>query len=355
MKKVLIIGGTGSWGQELTRQILNNYDVEKIVIYSRGEHKQVDMSRKFNDSRLKFVIGDIRDKSQLKLASMDIDYMFHLAALKHVPVCERNPVETIKTNIEGTQFATEVAIENRIKTFILVSTDKAVDPMNVYGVSKSMAEKIVVSANLKTFNTKFVCIRGGNVLGTTGSVVPLFKEQILKANEITITDDRMTRYLMRLEDAISLLFTAMIDSKGGEVFVMKMPSIHVSDISKLMIKELGNDKTQIKQIGIRPGEKMHEVLVSRYEASRSFEYGDYFVILPTIDINQLYAKWNIKDYLTEEYNSLNNRFLSEDELKENLQKDGWLEKISVKELEKYSKDELLNYFKLENWSRNNQI
>ena len=246
MKKILIIGGTGSWGQELTRQILEKNSIKEIRIYSRGEHKQVEMARKFNDKRLTFIIGDIRDKKRLKYSAENVDHIFHLAALKHVPVCEHNPEETIQTNIIGTLNAVEVAIENKVKTFVLVSTDKAVDPINVYGVSKSMAEKIVVNANLKFNGTKFVCIRGGNVIGTNGSVVPLFKNQILKANEITITDKQMTRYFMRLQEAIGLIFKAVEDSIGGEIFVMKMPSIKITSLAALMIKELGNKSTKIK-------------------------------------------------------------------------------------------------------------
>lgn len=213
MKKVLIIGGTGSWGQELARQLLEKHQVEELRIFSRGEHQQVEMARKFNDDRIKFIIGDIRDKSSIYFASKGIDYIFHLAALKHVPVCENNPEETIKTNIQGTLNAVEVAIENEIKTFVLVSTDKAVDPINVYGVSKAMAEKIVVNSNLKSTKTKFVCIRGGNVLGTSGSVVPLFKKQIQSTNSVTVTVNEMTRYLMTLKDAISLLFNAVDNSR----------------------------------------------------------------------------------------------------------------------------------------------
>lgn len=351
MKKILIIGGTGSWGQELTRQILENNSIKEIRIYSRGEHKQVEMARKYNDKRLTFIIGDIRDKKRLRYSAENVDHIFHLAALKHVPVCEHNPAETIQTNIIGTQNAVEVAIENKVKTFVLVSTDKAVDPINVYGVSKSMAEKIVVNANLKFNGTKFVCIRGGNVIGTNGSVVPLFKNQILKANEITITDKLMTRYFMRLQDAIGLIFKAVDDSIGGEIFVMKMPSIKITGLASLMIKELGNKSTKIKHIGIRPGEKIHEVLVSRYEAVRAFEHGNYFVILPNIDMHDLYHKNIGKTFLKNEYNSQKNRYLTQLELKSILELDGWLDGKNLKLLEDYSKDQLLEYFKRENWQQ----
>lgn len=351
MKKILIIGGTGSWGQELTRQVLERNSVNEIRIFSRGEHKQVEMARKFNNRRLNFIIGDVRDKKRLKYSAEGVDHIFHLAALKHVPVCEHTPDETVQTNIAGTLNAVEVARENKVKTYIFVSTDKAVDPINVYGVSKSMAEKIVVNSNLKSTGTKFVCIRGGNVIGTNGSVVPLFKNQILRANEITITDKRMTRYFMRLQEAIGLIFKAVDDSIGGEIFVMKMPSVKITRLAALMIKELGNSSTKIKHIGIRPGEKIHEVLVSRYEAGRAFEHGNYFVILPNFDIHGLYKKYSKKTFLNIEYNSKKNKYLTQAELKSILELDGWLDGKNLKLLEDYSKEQLLEYFKRENWQR----
>lgn len=351
MKKILIIGGTGSWGQELTKQMLINYpSISEIGIYSRGEHKQVEMARKFNNEKLKFVVGDIRDKNSLLHATKGIDHLFHLAALKHVPVCETNPVETVKTNIQGTINAVEAAVENEIPNFILISTDKAVNPINVYGVSKSMAEKIVVNANLLSENTKFVCVRAGNVLGSSGSVVPLFKKQIQKANEITITEPEMTRYLICLSEAISLIFVATIESIGGEIFVLRMPSIRIINLAKLMIKKLGNKNTRIKKIGIRPGEKLNEVLVSKYEANRAFEYGQYYVILPNININNIYKKWDRPSFLMKEYNSKENYMLNNEELAEILEKEGWLNDKITQNLENYSKEELIDYFKRENWT-----
>lgn len=347
-QKILVIGGTGSWGQELVRQILERYSPKKIIIYTRGEHKQVDMMRKFNDKRLEFVIGDIRDLRNLMFVGKDVDYIFHLAALKHVPICEKNPEETVKTNILGTQNVVSVALENKVKKCILVSTDKAVDPVNTYGVSKSMAEKIIINANLKSKDTKFVCIRAGNVLGTKGSVVPLFKEQIKKVNKITLTDDKMTRYMMRLTEAIALIFKAVKDSDGGEIFVTKMPSIRTIDLAKVMIKELGDKKTEIINIGIRPGEKIDEVLVSRYEADRSFEYGNYYVILPTVNMNRLHEKWKGKT-IEEEYNSRDNHLLSEKEIIELLKSEGWLSDTAIINPEGYTKEELIDFFKRERW------
>jgi FlaA1/EpsC-like NDP-sugar epimerase len=285
----------------------------------------------------------------LKQAATGVDTIFHLAALKHVPVCERNPEEAIKTNIQGTLNAVEAALECGVEKLVLVSTDKAVDPINVYGVSKSMAEKIVINSNLRTDRTVFVCIRGGNVLGTQGSVVPLFKEQIVRANEITITDSAMTRYLMRLEEAISLIFKAADEAKGGEIFVMKMPSTRVTDLAEVMIRNLGNADTRIRTIGIRPGEKLHEALVARHEATRTFEYGLYYVILPTMDVRNVYSKWNRSDFLNREYTSLDNRFLTFEDLQDILHKDGWLNRVPVRDLLNFTKEELLDFFKKEGW------
>ena len=195
---VLVTGGTGSWGNELISQLLEKYSPKEIRIYSRGEHKQVEMRAKYkNDSRLRFIIGDVRDKNILSLSMKNVDYVFHLAALKHVPVCEENTWEAVLTNIYGTQNVIEAAIENDVKKVIDISTDKAVDPFNHYGVTKANSEKMITNASFNYITeTKFVCIRGGNVLGTNGSVIPLFKNQILSENKITVTDPAMTRYLM---------------------------------------------------------------------------------------------------------------------------------------------------------------
>jgi UDP-N-acetylglucosamine 4,6-dehydratase/5-epimerase len=351
MKRILIVGGSGSWGQELTRQLLQREPETEITVYSRGEHRQVSMHVMFNDPRLKFVIGDIRDADSLKRAARGMDTIFHLAALKHVPVCERNPEEAIKTNIAGTLNAVNVALEQEVGRFVLVSTDKAVDPINVYGVSKSMAEKVVINANLQSEGTIFVCIRGGNVLGTQGSVVPLFKEQILRANEITITDPAMTRYLMRLEEAISLIFKASSEAIGGEIFVMKMPSARITDLADVMIKNLGNRETRVRSIGIRPGEKLHEALVSRNEGARAVEHGQYYVILPTMDIRNVYAKWDGTPFLDREYSSSANQFLSQGDLEVLLEKDGWFNDVRQKWLDDFSEEDLLSFFKKEGWNR----
>lgn len=355
---ILITGGSGSWGNELTDQLLAKCNPKQIRIYSRGEHKQVEMKRKFQDDKIKYYIGDVRDKDRLRIAMNEVDYVFHLAALKHVPVCEENPWEAVQTNIIGTQNIIEAAIENKVKKVVDVSTDKAVDPFNLYGATKACGEKLIVAANLIDA-TRFVCIRGGNVIGTNGSVIPLFKEQLHKLNEITITDERMSRFLMRVEEAIILVLRAAIDSVGGEVFVMRMPACKITNLAKVMIDKLGNKNSKIKNIGIRPGEKLFEVLVSKYEMPRTFEMDNYFVILPQIKIKETEKfykdKLNLKINL-EEFNSNNTRMLSQKEIESLLEKDGWLNPDYKNEVTSYlrslSKRDLEKFFITEGWVKN---
>lgn len=325
-KTILITGGTGSWGNELTSQLLE-MNLKQIIIYSRSELNQVNMQRKFNNNKLKFIIGDIRDYEALKQATKNVDYIFHLAALKHVPICEEQPYETIKTNIIGVENLIKVAIENNVNKVIDVSTDKAVDAMNVYGMTKAIGEKLIIHANTLTSHTKFVCIRAGNVLGTNGSVVPLFVNQIKEFNEITITDSEMTRYFLTLKQAIELLFKAIINSIGGETFVMKMPGYKIMDIAEIINEELGNENSKIKKIGKRPGEKLHEVLISRYEAENAYIYDkDYFIILPQIYIiglKEYYEEMNLESLNSKEYSSKDN-LLNYDEGKKMLIKGGFI-------------------------------
>ena len=325
---VFVTGGTGSWGHELVRQMLANHDPKEIRIYSRGEHKQVEMKREFGaNPKLKFIIGDVRDKNILGLAMQGSDYVFHLAALKHVPVCEENCWEAVLTNIYGTQNVIECAMANNVKTVVDISTDKAVDPFNHYGVTKACGEKMIINANQNYIsNTKFVCIRGGNVMGTNGSVLPLFKKQIHESNEVTITDPDMTRYLMSTQEAIGLVFEAVTNAIGGEIYVMRMPSTKVDNIASVMINLFGNESTKRSDIGIRPGEKMHEVLVSKNEAPRTKVFNDkYYVILPQYQSKDLEAKYQefpSADF--EEFNSSNARHLPDEEFTDILKKEAWL-------------------------------
>ncbi len=305
-KKILITGGTGSWGNELTTQLLE-MNPEEIRILSRGEFAQVTMKRKFNDDRLNFVIGNIRDYDAVKYACEDIDYVFHLAALKHVPICEEQPLEAIKTNIVGTENLVRAAISNKVKKVIDVSTDKAVVPLNLYGMTKAVGERLIIHANKLTKDTKFMCIRAGNVLGSNGSVLEFFINQIKRFNRVTITDMNMTRFFITLHDAIELLFTAAEKSIGGETFVEKMQSFKLIDLVDVLIEIFGNKDTEIKEIGIRPGEKIDEVLVSKYEVMNTYKYNDrYYLILPILYIEGLaeYYKMNHLEMVTfDEYSS----------------------------------------------------
>lgn len=326
-KILLITGGTGSWGNELVSQLLEKYSPKEIRIYSRGEHKQVEMKNSFSDPRLKFIIGDIRDKNILGFAMKNVDYVFHLAALKHVPVCEENPWEAVLTNIYGTQNVIECAIENKVKKVVDISTDKAVDPFNHYGVTKACGEKLIINANQNyDSETKFVCIRGGNVMGTNGSVLPLFKKQIIDKNEITVTDPSMTRYLMSTREAIGLIFEAVQKSLGGEIFVMRMPSTTVEKIAEVMIDLFGNEKTKKTIIGARPGEKLDEVLVSKNESPRTKIFNErYYVILPQFKSSELESQYsNFKNIDNNEFTSKNASELKNSDFSEILKKETWL-------------------------------
>lgn len=283
-KRILVTGGTGSWGHELVRQLLPQNPLE-IIVYSRNESSQVAMSREFENARLTFSIGDIRDKNALELACRDVDYVFHLAALKHVPVCEEQPYEALKTNVIGTQNVIEAAMENKVEKVIYISTDKAANPSNFYGMTKAIGEKLIVYANLLRSNTRFVCVRGGNVLGTNGSVIHLFKDQIKQKREVGITSKEMTRFFLTLQDAIKLLFKATEVSVGGEIFVMTMPTCRIVDLAEVLIEASGETSVSLIEKGIRPGEKIHEILMSDYESLTTVVYDEqYLVILPTLDI-----------------------------------------------------------------------
>lgn len=281
-KTILVTGGTGSWGRTLTRTLLRENPSE-VRIFSRNEYAQVLMQREFGyDHRLKFVIGDVRDYDAVEAGCKGADYVFHLAALKHVPVCEHQPTEALKTNVLGTENIIRASIAQKVLKVIDVSTDKAVDPINTYGMTKAIGEKLMIHANYLSKDTRFTCIRGGNVLGTNGSVVPLFIEQLKSGGELTITDSQMTRFFLTLEEAIELLLKAARTAIGGEMFVMKMKACRITDIADALAEHFLGHITPLKEIGMRPGEKLHEVLVSRYESPYTYKYNEqYFVILPS--------------------------------------------------------------------------
>lgn len=324
-KTILITGGTGSWGTELVSQLLTSHKPKEIRIYSRGEHRQVEMKRAFPDPRLTFIIGDVRDKDRLSMICRGVDVIFHLAALKHVPVCEANPWEAIQTNVIGTQNVIEAALAHEIKKVVYVSSDKAVDPFNLYGATKSCGEQLILDANNR-HTTRFVCVRAGNIIGTNGSVIPLFQQQAREGRDLTVTDERMTRFFMRKQNAIGLLVKAVQDAHGGEILVMKMPSCKILDVAAVFANRYGNKKSQIRFVGMRPGEKLYEVLVSRYEVPNTRELANYFVIFPPGNAKALEAVYGRKKKttLTEEYSSHNTEQLNRTDTKKLLEQDGWL-------------------------------
>lgn len=322
-KRIFISGATGSWGQTLTRMLLANYDPREIICFSRGELQQVLMQRKFHDPRLKFIVGDVRDYEAVRFAMRDVDIVFHLAALKHVPICEDHPQEAIKTNITGTTNIVNAAIDNHVAKVIDVSTDKAVEPLNLYGMTKSVGEKLIIQANDLSEHTRFVCIRGGNVMGSNGSVIPYFVEQIKSGGPVTITDLAMTRFFLTLEEAITLLFKAAEDSIGGETFVMNMPACYIKDVASVLMDHYG--QVDVKEIGSKPGEKLDEMLISKHEAPLSYYYDkNYFVILPVKRTAELQAKYSaLPKYDQEEFSS-KTFIMSRDEIEQMLIKGGFI-------------------------------
>jgi len=275
---ILVTGGTGSFGNKVA-EYLKGFSPKKIIIYSRDEKKQYEMQKIHPDYQ--YIIGDVRDQERLFQACKGVDFIFHAAALKHVPACESYPYEAVKTNINGSYNVCEAAIFNGVRKVIALSTDKAVKPINAMGLSKSMMEKIVCSQNQQPVETIFCCVRYGNVMGSRGSVIPFFKKLIGENKHLTITDEKMTRFMMTLSESVELVLYAMEHAKGGEVFVKKAPACLMTDLAKTMIRKYGNgDERRINVVGIRPGEKLDEVLVNEYEVRRSEESKDFFTVYP---------------------------------------------------------------------------
>ena len=279
-KTILITGGTGSLGQALTRRLLES-GVKTIRIFSRNENKQIEMESKFNDDRLRFLLGDIRDKERLVRATEGVDIVFHAAALKHVPKIEYNPFESIKTNVIGSQNVIDACLEANVKKAICIGTDKAVSPLNTYGATKLLMEKLFVTANNyldpKKHATKFIAVRYGNVLGSSGSVVPKFIEQIIAKKKITITDPNMTRYSLTMNEALDFIIDASQIAKGSEVFIPKLLKAYSIIDLKKALEELLNP-TEEEIISVRLGEKMHEALLNPDEMKYTWEIGDKFVV-----------------------------------------------------------------------------
>jgi len=286
-KVILLTGGTGSFGNKFTEILLKKHDPKVIRIFSRGEKLQLDMRNKFNDKRLRFFIGDVRDKDRLHRAMHDVDIVVHAAALKQVPACEYNPIEAVRTNINGAINVIDAAIDNGVNSVMAISTDKAVHPVNLYGATKMTAEKLFIQGNSYTgdVRTKFSCVRYGNVIGSRGSVIPLFLKQ-KETGTLTITDDKMTRFWITLEQGVNLVINSLNKMKGGEIFIPKIPSMKIMDLANAIAPG-----AKIKVIGIRPGEKIHEVLVTEDEAKHSREFSSFFVIEPE---HSFWHKGNLK-------------------------------------------------------------
>lgn len=299
---VLITGGTGSFGSRVARHLLDK-EPAQIRIFSRDEKKQWEMRRHFPEFR--YMLGDVRDPVKLATAMEGVDFVFHAAALKQVGSCEDYPYEAVQTNIIGSNQACLAAKAAGVRSFVALSTDKAVKPVNAMGVSKAMMEKIVCSQNQFDESTVFCCVRYGNVMGSRGSVIPLFKEQIEQGIPMSITVPEMTRFLMTLDQSVDLVFHAMTLAKGGEVFVRKAPACTIMDLADTMRNRMGVPEHPIEMTGIRPGEKLHEILVNEYEMQRVTEEKDYFTIHPEYRLNDRLTP----KPLGEEFTSLNTQQL----------------------------------------------
>lgn len=328
-KKILITGGTGSLGQALTRRLLKT-DVATIRIFSRNENKQVTMESEFHDKRLRFLIGDVRDKERLTTALEDVDVVFHAAALKHVPVIEYNPFESIKTNVLGSQNVIDACLHQNVETAVCIGTDKAVSPLNTYGATKLLMEKLFVTANnylnRQKHRTKFLAVRYGNVVGSSGSVIPKFIEQIQAKKKITITDPKMTRFSITMDQALDLIVDAALDGRESEIYVPKLKSYLITDVKEALFELLGNTGEEV--VGIRSGEKLHEVLINKDEIRCSWNLGNrYMIANPLRDENEIkksYLNKISKIENMETYSSDNVKKLSKDELKKTITESGLL-------------------------------
>jgi len=322
---ILITGGTGSFGNTFVPLTLEKYNPKKLIIYSRDEMKQWEMAKKFQeDSRVRFFIGDVRDKDRLYRALDGVDYVVHAAATKIVPTAEYNPFECVKTNINGAMNLIDACIDKGIKRCVALSTDKASQPVNLYGATKLCSDKLFIAGNSYAGkkNTRFAIVRYGNVMGSRGSVIPLFIEQA-KTGDVTITDERMTRFMISLEQGVELVWHAFDDMEGGEIYVKKIPSMKLTDISHAV-----SETAKQKNIGIRPGEKLHEQMIGFEDAPYTYEYKEHFKILPQIH------EWNNDPYRIKDgklvssdfsYTSDNNQqWMTVEELKV------WIEKNKAK-------------------------
>lgn len=320
-KTILITGGTGSFGKNFIGHLLKESQAKKIIIFSRDELKQFQMEKEFNDSRLRFFIGDVRDKDRLQRAFHGVDIVVHAAALKQVPILEYNPFEAVKTNILGSQNVIDAAIDQGVKKVLLISTDKAAQPVNLYGSTKLCAEKLFIGGNSYAGGrTKFSCVRYGNVIGSRGSIVEALLKQSRATGKVYITDERMTRFWLKIEKSFDLVLFALDNMVGGEIFIPKVPSMKVVDIVDVVVPE-----AQKEIIGIRPGEKLHEVLLTPEEARHSVELNDYFVVLP--EHKEIFNADNFKKYFDDGGKELSHDYC----LKSDTNKD-WLTNDNFREI-----------------------
>ncbi len=286
-KTILVTGGTGSFGKAFTKYVLTHYDPKKIIIYSRDEFKQFLMQNEFKEyaQKLRFFIGDVRDKERLERALEGVDYVVHAAALKQVPACEYNPAEAIKTNIHGAQNVIDASLNTGVKKVVALSTDKAVNPVNLYGGTKLVSDKLFIAANAYA-GTKDICfsiVRYGNVAGSRGSVIPKFYDMIKNGcTELTVTDYRMTRFWISLQQGVELVIKALTEATGGETFISKIPSFKITDLAEAMLPGC-----RTKEIGIYPGEKLHEIMVTVEDSPYTYEYDKHFIVYPQV-------RWNDK-------------------------------------------------------------
>ena len=327
-KILLITGGTGSFGTAVLKKFLDT-NIKEIRIFSRDEKKQHDMRVEFKNDKIKFYIGDVRDYDSINSALVNVDFVFHAAALKQVPSCEFYPIEALKTNILGTENVLNAAINNNIKKVICLSTDKAVYPINAMGISKAMMEKVMVAKSRISGNTILIGTRYGNVMASRGSVIPLFFEQILSNKDITVTDPEMTRFMMTLNDAVDLVLYAFENGNSGDIFVQKSPASTIGDLAKAMIK-IYNSKVNINIIGTRHSEKLYETLLGREELLVAQDLGNYFRVPADnrdLNYNKYFTQGNGSISKLDEYHSHNTIRLSESKLIELLNSIGYINNI----------------------------
>lgn len=287
---ILITGGTGSFGKKYTETLLRRYKPKKIIIYSRDELKQYEMQQVYNDPCMRYFIGDVRDKDRLKQAFKGVDYVIHAAALKQVPAAEYNPTECIRTNINGAENVIHAAIANDVKKVIALSTDKAANPINLYGATKLASDKLFVAANNMVGSEipRFAVVRYGNVVGSRGSVVPFFQKLVQDgAEEIPITDQQMTRFWISLQQGVDLVLKGFHRMQGGEIFVPKIPSVRITDLAEALAPGISH-----KVIGIRPGEKLHEKMIPKDDSYRTVEFEDHYVIAPSIKFSDAHVDYS---------------------------------------------------------------